>query len=105
MNTAVKSDPRPQFVHAEAELERAKAHFNDTLGMIERRLSPEGVADDVGRALQSKMSDLGKKGVEVVRDRPIATAAGASALIAVLAGRPLWKAAKRLFGGAEHATA
>jgi hypothetical protein len=88
---------------AKQELERAKSRFHETLGKIEHALSPEGLADDAGRAIRAKMSEAVTKGVETARERPYALAAGASALLALIAGRPLWKAARRLTG-AEPAT-
>jgi hypothetical protein len=105
MSDAATRESGQRLVHAQQDLERAKSQLQETLDKIEHRMSPEGLADDAGRAIQSKIADLGKRSTEAVRERPVTVAAGAGALLALLAGRPLWKASKRLFGGKAAAAA
>jgi hypothetical protein len=85
------SDAAQDLIHSEEELRMAKERLSDTLGKIEHRLSPEGLADEAGRVVHVKVSGVGRKGAEIIRERPVALAAGASAIVALLAGRPIWR--------------
>lgn len=86
-----------KLLHARQARERARAHLHDTLERIEQRMSPEGLADDAGRVIHAKLAKVGRRSVATARERPIALAAGASAIIAALAHKPIWQGAKRLF--------
>ena len=107
---AAMSDPMVReagrrLLRARAERAHAKAHLHETLDKIEYHMSPEGLADDAGRAIQVKIAQVGRKGVETVRERPITLAAGAGAIMAVLAHRPIWEGAKKLFDRLRPAAA
>ena len=101
MSEPAMSDPLVQksvrhLLRAEKKRARAHAHLRQTLGRIERRMSPEGLADDAGRAIHAKLAQLGRRSVAAARERPVALAAGAGAVMAMLAGRPLWQGARHL---------
>ena len=93
----VVQDASRKLLHAREERERARAHLHDTLDRIEQRMSPEGLADDAGRVIHAKLAKVGRRSVETAKERPIALAAGAGAIVAALAHKPIWQGAKRLF--------
>ena len=107
---AAMSDPLVQasgrkLLRAKEERARAKAHLHETLDKIEHHMSPEGLADDAGRAIQAKIAQVGRRSVETARERPITLAAGVGAIMAVLAHRPIREGAKRLFDWLRPAAA
>lgn len=83
---------------AKARAEQAHARLTATLEEIKHRLSPATLAGDAWDGVKDKSSDIADKGIQVVKDRPVAVG-GVLAAIAVFALRsPLSSLLGNMFG-------
>ncbi|MET0370990.1 MAG: hypothetical protein ABW039_06395 [Sphingobium sp.] len=71
--------------------------FLDSLSQTRARIAPGRLGDDLKGAIVQKVQDAGTGVVNAVRDRPWATAAGATAFVAYLARRPIGSLLHRLY--------
>jgi ElaB/YqjD/DUF883 family membrane-anchored ribosome-binding protein len=60
---------------AQAEVAASRARLFATLGTVQTRLSPSNLAQDTLEAATSGVASAARKGADVVRARPVATAA------------------------------
>lgn len=81
-----------------AEAEAAKARLFGTLGRMQTRLKPANLAQDAVESAANGVAGVARKGVAVVRSRPLA-AAGIAGLVGLVLARG-W-IGKRIAGGDE----
>src|SRR5258706_13131147 len=103
-------EAKPEFsatgrdvLQAEKRAREARDRFSSTLNEFQHSffssLSAESLADSAWQVFKKRSVSLGREAASFIGDRPIKTAAGVGAVIALLAGRPILKAVKGSFSG------
>ena len=83
---------------AQAQAERAKRDFSNTLHELQSRLSPKRIASDALHSVTSGGTHLAGGAVHAAQSRPIAASGLLTALLVLLARGPLLSLLNRLLG-------
>ncbi len=82
---------------AEQQVAVARAQLLGTVESIQARLAPSHLLEDAIDGIKTRSGILAESAGQVVRDRPVATAAGAAGVALLLARKPIARIVRRLF--------
>lgn len=88
----------PAILAARARVIASKAQLDASIAQAKDRLSPRSLAADAVDSAAEKASQVAHSGVEIVRERPVATAAVVGAIGLTIAHKPVLGWIASLFG-------